>query len=418
MNRSRIAQGRFLLAGVVLVAMIASAANAATVTWLFQGNAYSGAIIGDLSGEVTVTLDDEGTPGSVNMRVDATDLSDTGQDAITTIFLNTAFDSDAGFVQVAPTIGGNTFVSRANNEDGFSAGNTSPGFQDGPLFDLRLSFNTPTGGGDLLGVDNPIFEATLTLTGGDLTVSDFFPQESTVNPSGMGDQGPFQVSLRAVQLPGGGDGYLAGVVPGLQIDDFNGGDDVVTFSAPGPSNTEYSNAAGGFRQLEFLDGTTGDSLAVGGGTLTHEDTPTGLGSSSKTSWGLSGGMGTGGGVADFTDGGTADRIRFDGLSIGPNDTLSLGVLDQDNNEAEVLVDNATSGSFDVLFSDFGPVPGVGFPVDFSSIFLMDLEIDTANGSSVVIDSIFTVPEPTARILSAAALTTLACLRMLGRRRRH
>ena len=79
----------------------------------------------------------------------------------------------------------------------------------------------------MLGVENPIFEATLTLTGGDLTVSDFFPQESTVNPQGTGEQGPFQVSLRAVQLPGGGDGYFAGSVPapGLQIDDFDGGDD-------------------------------------------------------------------------------------------------------------------------------------------------------------------------------------------------
>jgi hypothetical protein len=51
----------------------------------------------------------------------------------------------------------------------------------------------------------------LTLT--DLTVSDFFPEESAVNPAGMGDQGPFQIALRAVQLPGGGDGYFAGVVP-------------------------------------------------------------------------------------------------------------------------------------------------------------------------------------------------------------
>ena len=53
----------------------------------------------------------------------------------------------------------------------------------------------------------------MTSGGGDLTVSDFFPQESAVNPAGMGDPGPFQISLRAVQLPGGGDGYFAGVVP-------------------------------------------------------------------------------------------------------------------------------------------------------------------------------------------------------------
>jgi hypothetical protein len=203
----------FLLASVAPMVVIASAANAASVTWFFQGNAYSGAIIGDLSGEVAITLDDEGAAGSVNMRVDATGLSDTGQDAITAIFLNTAFDSDSQFVQVTPTMGGNTYVSRANNEDGFPAGNTPPDFQDGPLFDLRLLFNTPIGGGDLLSVDNPIFEATLTLTGGDLSVSDFFPQESAANPTGMGDQGPFQISLRAVQLPGGGDGYFQGVVP-------------------------------------------------------------------------------------------------------------------------------------------------------------------------------------------------------------
>ncbi|MDJ0867677.1 MAG: PEP-CTERM sorting domain-containing protein [Myxococcota bacterium] len=157
-------------------------------------------------------MDDEGTPGSVDMRVDATDLAGP-DDAITAIWLNTAFDSDTMFVQVNPTTGGNTYDSRANNEDGFPAGNTDPNFNDGPLFDLRLLFNTPTGGGDLLGVDNPIFEATLTLMGGDLTMSDFFPELSTENPNPMGDQGPFQISLRAVQTPGGGDGHFAGVVP-------------------------------------------------------------------------------------------------------------------------------------------------------------------------------------------------------------
>jgi hypothetical protein len=43
--------------------VVPEAANGTVVTWSFQGNAYSGAIIGDLSGEVTITLDDEETPG-------------------------------------------------------------------------------------------------------------------------------------------------------------------------------------------------------------------------------------------------------------------------------------------------------------------------------------------------------------------
>ena len=96
-----------------------------------------------------------------------------------------------------------------SNEDGFSAGNTGPTFDDGPLFDFRLAFNAVGDGAPFFDQSNDIFEATLTLT--DLTVDDFLT-ESAVNPLGMpGDPGPFEVSLLAAQLsPGAGGGYFSG----------------------------------------------------------------------------------------------------------------------------------------------------------------------------------------------------------------
>jgi hypothetical protein len=394
--------------------VIASAANAASVTWFFQGNAYSGAIIGDLSGEVAITLDDEETPGSVNMRVDATELSDTGQDAITAIFLNTAFDSDTGFVQVAPTIGGNTYVSRANNEDGFSAGNTSPDFQDGPLFDLRLLFNTPTGGGDFLSVENPIFEATLTLTGGDLTVSDFFPHESTVNPNGMGDQGPFQVSLRAVQLPGGGDAYFAGVTPGLQIDDFNGGDVFPPLVSPGSSTDLYAGAVGGERIIKFgLGSNLGTELSVVDGVYTHDSGN--IDSDSVIVWEGVAGSGL---FEDFTNGGASDRIRL-ALEIpflGPGDASPMLEL--------FIRTSTTSGVTQGTFEFTADVSGIydapldelawdrpgNNPLDFEDVLSLQLTVRPRGADFVEIDNIATVPEPGAALLMGGALASLGVLR--------
>lgn len=199
---------KILCAGLIAL-MSATAANATPMTWAFQGNEYSGTG-DDLAGEVTVTLDDEGTPGSVKVKVDATALPGTSTDSISFIYFNTVFDSDLGpFMQTnATNNAGGSFKSGANNEDGFIAGNTIPALDDGPLFDFRLSFNAPADGSPFFDQVNDIFEATLTRPG--LTVSDFLTL-SAPNANPGGDQGPFEVALRAVQLSTGqGGGFFAG----------------------------------------------------------------------------------------------------------------------------------------------------------------------------------------------------------------
>ena len=57
---------------VLATALGASTAHAVTI-WKFSGNPYDGVGPG-LGGEVTVTLDDEGTAGTVDLTIDASGL--------------------------------------------------------------------------------------------------------------------------------------------------------------------------------------------------------------------------------------------------------------------------------------------------------------------------------------------------------
>jgi hypothetical protein len=202
---------------------------------------------------------------------------------------------------------------------------------------------------------------------------------------------------------------LAGSSHALQIDDFNGGDDSV---GPGnvQSTTPYSNAIGGFRTLNYVSGNSAtDSLSVGSGVLTHDDTSTaGTGSESRVVWD---GNGLGLGPVDFTDGGSSNILRLNILSIGASDTLMFNILDQGSDQGDFTLTPGSAGVFDIPLS---PADWGNSALSFDQVFIMDLTIEAGTGSSVVIDNIATVvPEPGTGLLMSLGLAGLG----VGRSRR-
>ena len=190
---------------VILAAVLsATTASAASITWTFSGAPYDGSLP-DLGGRVIVTLDDEGTAGSVKIRIDASDLPNTDS-YIRHLYLNTTFDSDLQAIfetDVAGTAAG-SFESRTSNEDGLAAGT-------GGFFDFRLAFFENVTdyfkGGE-------VFEATLNQNAAGLLASSF------LDVSVGGTAGAFEMALLLrspddIQVPAENrtNDYFAGVIP-------------------------------------------------------------------------------------------------------------------------------------------------------------------------------------------------------------
>lgn len=156
---------QFLKAGIASIALLGAfaAAPAAAAVITFNLNTV---VEGDTpSGFPTMTFDDGGTAGSVDLTIDATGLS--GDEFISAVLFNFtgAGTTDLTFTRTGGTgpAGGFTIFETSNGRD-------SPGNQG--LFDIEIAFSTSNSGGGInrFNADELL---TFSIVGDDIVASDF-----------------------------------------------------------------------------------------------------------------------------------------------------------------------------------------------------------------------------------------------------
>jgi hypothetical protein len=186
---------RTIMSGMAVAATLAAAmpANAAVVRYDLD-TTVTGV---DPSGIPTLTFDDMGGTGMVNLRIDALDLS--GDEFISRVFFNFA---GAGSETLTFTRTGGTGPSRGITIVQSQDDQNSPGNQG--LFDIMIDFATSNANGGARRFDAGEF-LTFSITGLGLTASDF-----AVNSAPEGPQGRRNFALARVQgIAGGGSASVA-----------------------------------------------------------------------------------------------------------------------------------------------------------------------------------------------------------------
>ena len=215
---------------------------------------------------------------------------------------------------------------------------------------------------------------------------------------------------------------IAGGAQAIMIDDFDIGPGMVDSDlSPGPTNfAAVGSAIGGSRTLEIL-GFPGDGnptsegaeleVSVPPGQLGHSQDAFAPGGRSKVTWDANGG-GLGG--EDLTDGGLANGIMVDLISIdvGMVD-VTLMVEDTVGGASSLVLSPLAAGPNSFFFADF-----IG-DADFSDADVIMLQIDAEATSDLVLDLLETIdvppppgpregiPEPISSTLALMGLSTLA-----------
>jgi hypothetical protein len=134
------------------------------------------------TGFPTITFDDEGTAGSVNLTIDATGLS--GSEFISRIFFNfadAATASDLTFTRTGGTGPSGGFTIFQDSDSRNSPGNNG-------LFDIEIAFQTNNTGGNRFAADEIL---TFSITGEGITAGDFNVDSA---PEGPDDDTNFAIA--------------------------------------------------------------------------------------------------------------------------------------------------------------------------------------------------------------------------------
>jgi hypothetical protein len=179
---------KVLLATLAIVLSV-GAAHATTVSWTFQGNLVAPGSVPDMVGDVTITLDDEDTAGSVKLTIDASGLAD--GEFIRNVFFTTDFDVEvAPFLLFTPPDPFPSYFNYAANEDGFN-----------PIADIsadaRINFNESP---------DPEFDNTAGLFEGIFERDGLLVSNFLTNDGGA----PYEIAIQAKGLAGSGGNYFFG----------------------------------------------------------------------------------------------------------------------------------------------------------------------------------------------------------------
>ncbi len=188
---------------------------------------------------------------------------------------------------------------------------------------------------------------------------------------------------------------LAGDAYGLLIDNFDSGAGTVdSLVDPGPTNFASVDAIGGSRTLEILGfPTDGDPLSMGAelsvavppGALGHSQDVFAPGGRSKVTWD-SNGAGLGG--LDLTDGGLANGLSMDLLSIDVGTVdVTLMVEDTGGGMSSLQLPGLVLGTNNFFFASFS----VG--ADFTDVESIMMTIEADESSDLVIDFLETIDVP-------------------------
>ena len=170
---------KFLLATLAMVLSV-GAAHATSVSWTFKGNLVAPESVPDLVGDVTITLDDENTAGSVKLTIDAGALAD--GEFIRNVFFTTDFNvEEAPFLIFTPPDSFPSYSDYDANEDGFNP-------IAGISADARINFSESPDPE----FDNAAgsFEGVFTRDG--LLVSDFLTNDG---------EAPYEIAIQAKGRP-------------------------------------------------------------------------------------------------------------------------------------------------------------------------------------------------------------------------
>ncbi len=204
----------------------------------------------------------------------------------------------------------------------------------------------------------------------------------------------FTKGLATVAVCGGGL-VLASSAQALIIDNFDSGPGIVdSIGDPGPTNFASGDAIGGSRTLEILGFPgNGDPISSGAelqvavppGAIGHSQDAFAPGGRSKVTWDANG-AGLGG--LDLTDGGLANGIEFELISIdvGAVD-VTITVVDSGGDSSDLLLSPLVVGSNQFFFADFNGT------ADFADADMIMMNIDADQASDLILDIIQTIIVP-------------------------